>query len=71
MFCEVKHNIKTIDAFCKHVIEKLFGKEETLSVSVLSSRVAELIDTEAEQIKKKVFTRGRYNDLKVLFVDEA
>ena len=44
MFCELKNNIKTIDSFCKHVIEKVYGSSETQSVSVLSSRVAEMID---------------------------
>jgi hypothetical protein len=29
MFCELKNNIKTIDSFCKHVIEKVCGSSET------------------------------------------
>jgi hypothetical protein len=28
-FCELKNNIKTIDSFCKHVIDKVCGSSET------------------------------------------
>jgi hypothetical protein len=29
MFCDTKNNIKTIDSFCKYVIEKVCGSEES------------------------------------------
>ena len=72
LFCEIKNNIKTIDSFCKHLIEKVCGSSETQSVNVLSSRALELITCSPDVVKKKVLAkRCRYGDLKVIFVDEA
>jgi len=43
MFCESKGHIKTIDAFCKYIIEKVQSELNT-SVGVLSSRALELME---------------------------
>jgi hypothetical protein len=75
MFCEQKGHIKTIDAFCKYIIEKVeasVGDVQGTSVSVLSSKALEMIQQNSELVKKKAFSkRSRYGDVKVLFVDEA
>jgi hypothetical protein len=66
-------NIKTIDSFCKYIIDKVEGVElGNTSINVLSSKALELIQTNSELVRKKAFSkRGRYSDIKVLFVDEA
>ena len=70
MFCDLKTNIKTIDSFCKYIIEKV--EAQGTSVGVLSSKALELIQQNGDLVKKKAFQkRGRYGDIKVLFVDEA
>ena len=41
-------------------------------MSVLSSKALELIETDPDLVKRKAFPkRGKYSDVKVLFVDEA
>lgn len=46
VFCEPKGNIKTIDSFCKYMMEKVeasIGDAQGTTVGVLSSKALELI----------------------------
>ena len=53
-------------------VEASLGDVQGTSVSVLSSKALELIQTNGDLVKKKAFAkRGRYSDIRVLFVDEA
>ncbi len=63
--------IMTIDAFSYNIISKILP-EEACAVNVLSSKLLELIQTRSEDVKKRLLKpRSKYNDLKMLFVDEA
>ncbi len=81
MFVDVKL-VKTIDAFCYDMIDRLSKptkddvdsegevQQDNCAVQVLSSRFLEYIQNQPKLVEKAL-KKGRYKDVKMIFIDEA